>query len=638
MTDGLGGSGSDPRGGSESAASGGSAPFREFAESLPDGVLVVDARGIHREVNETFCRLVGYDRRELIGTGPLFPYVAESDREACDVALTQAVRGESSSASLVLVKRTGEELFVSLRAGPANLPLYGARCAIALFTDTTARSIQETELRDSERRWRSIVENPFDFVVVIDRSYRYVFVNHTAPGIRKEELIGRATPLDFVEPEYQPVMKAAFDKAFREGVATSFEVYSASIDQWVLTVVGPIFEDGEVTSLSLLGRDISAAKRAERAHRGSQKLEMLGLLADGVAHDFGNSMTPIAGNVELLLSEVDRKSPIFPRLVELSRATARAGDLMNRFVLFEQTAPEAVESFNVATLVEEAVAKIAESLPLNVQLSTSLADECPRVQGVPWQIQQALENLCDNARRALAPRGGRLFVSVAVMTIDARFAERHRMRPGAAVRLVVRDDGPGMAMATLAHAFEPFFSTWREQGCSGLGLPMVQAIMTRHQGAVVARGAPGDGLTVELYLPTDGLRASRPAGTEARQTRGRRVLCIDDEAPVLKLTQRVLERAGHMVVSMTSPVDALGRLEKAPGEFDLVITDQTMPRLTGAELAEKVRQFAPDLPFVMVSGFLDPDLALPKNVWTSLEKPVPVEVLLRVVADAPRPK
>jgi CheY-like chemotaxis protein len=116
------------------------------------------------------------------------------------------------------------------------------------------------------------------------------------------------------------------------------------------------------------------------------------------------------------------------------------------------------------------------------------------------------------------------------------------------------------------------------------------------------------------------------------------VLCIDDEAPVLKLTRRVLERAGHLVVTMTSPVDALGRLETAPGEFDLVITDQTMPRLTGAELAKKVRQFAPDLPFVMVSGFLDPDFALPANVWTALQKPVPVEVLLRILAEAPYPK
>src|SRR5262249_34857256 len=154
--------------------------------------------------------------------------------------------------------------------------------------------------------------------------------------------------------------------------------------------------------------DISAAKRAEQALRGSQKLEMLGVLAGGVAHDFGNLMTPIAGNVELLLSEVDQKSPIYPRLAELSRATARASDLMHRFVLFEQTSPEAVESFDVPSLVQEALDKVSVSLPKNIVLSRSLREECLRVEGVAWQIQQALENLCDNARRALSPKGGNL--------------------------------------------------------------------------------------------------------------------------------------------------------------------------------------------------------------------------------------
>jgi CheY-like chemotaxis protein len=361
---------------------------------------------------------------------------------------------------------------------------------------------------------------------------------------------------------------------------------------------------------------------------------MLGVLAGGVAHDFGNLMTPIAGNVELLLSEVDRKSPIYPRLAELGRATARASDLMNRFVLFEQTAPEAVESFNVSALVEEALAKISSSLPSNIHLSTSVPDECVRVQGVSWQIQQALENLCDNVRRALAPRGGRLFVSVAVTSIDASFAERHRMRPGRAVRLVVRDDGPGMAAGMLARVFEPFFTTWRDQGCSGLGLPMVQAIMARHGGAALARGGVGDGLTVELYLPTDAAHTSTAEGPSSSRSRSRRVLCVDDESAVLKLTRRVLERAGHAVVAMTSPLDALRRLEAAHGEFDLVITDQTMPRLTGAELATKASQFAPGLPFVMVSGYRDPDLVLPGNVYASLQKPVPVETLLSVVEEA----
>jgi CheY-like chemotaxis protein len=362
------------------------------------------------------------------------------------------------------------------------------------------------------------------------------------------------------------------------------------------------------------------------------------VLAGGVAHDFGNLMTPIAGNVELLLSEVDQKSPIYPRLAELSRATARASDLMHRFVLFEQTAPEAVESFDVRSLVEEGLDKASESLPSNVVLSKSLPEECLRVEGVSWQIQQALENLYDNARRALAPKGGKLFVSAAATSIDASFAEQHRMRPGPAVKLVVKDDGPGMAAATIARAFEPFFTTWREQGCSGLGLPMVRAIMSRHEGVVLARAAPGDGLTVELYLPAVILGTTGPSGAPPLQNRSRRVLCVDDEPAVLRLSRRVLERAGHVVIAMTSPLEALRRLEEAPREFDLVIADYSMPRLTGGELAAKVRAFAPELPFILVSGYRDPEVPMPANVRASLRKPIPVEALLRAVEETPRRK
>src|SRR5882672_5693265 len=188
MSGGLSGSGSDPFGRGEGSASAEFAPFREFAATLPDGLLVVDAKAIHQEVNEAFCRLVGYDREDLIGAAPPFLYVAGRDHEAFEMALTRALRGEPSSADLAFVKRTGEELFVSLRFGPANIPAYGPRCAVGLVTDTTKRHALDAELRDSERRWRSIVENPFDFVVVIDRSYRYIFVNHTAPG-----KIGRAS-------------------------------------------------------------------------------------------------------------------------------------------------------------------------------------------------------------------------------------------------------------------------------------------------------------------------------------------------------------------------------------------------------------------------------------------------------------
>ncbi len=158
---------------------------------------------------------------------------------------------------------------------------------------------------------------------------------------------------------------------------------------------------------------------------------------------------------------------------------------------------------------------------------------------------------------------------------------------------------------------------------------MVKAIATRHGGAVVARSSIRDGTTVELYLPAHGPLPARPG--EVARTTSRRVLCIDDEAAVLKLTRRVLERAGHAVVTTQYPLDALERLKGAHLDFDVVISDQLMPRMTGVELAEKVLSFAPELPFLLMSGFCDPNIVTPANVRAFLQKPVPVETLLGAV-------
>ncbi|HEX4334824.1 MAG TPA: PAS domain S-box protein [Polyangiaceae bacterium] len=597
-----------------------------MGKSLPDGLAIVDARGIHREVNAALCELLGRTRERLLGSAPPFEYVAPESHEASEVLVGRALRGEKASAELVLVDGAGERRCAAVRASPVTSD-GNQRGAVLVFTDVTERHRNETALRDSERRWRSIVENPFQFVVVIDKDYRYVFVNHAEPGIQLDELLGKATPFDFVEPEFHGVMKAAFDRSFREGVTTSYDVYSSVLDQWTSNIVGPILEGAEVTSLSILVRDNTPAKRAELALASAQKLEMLGAIGGSIARDLRSLLEPIISNVAHLLREVGEESDLHPRLSLVSQAATRASELMNRLGPFDRSKEDAMESVDVAAVATEVLSNALASMT-GIRVTTDVAEDSPRVRGFSWQIQQAIENLCDNARRALAG-SGELFVSVTKVAIDPGFASLHGMRAGRAVKIVARDSGPGMTPETLARAFEPFFTTWREQGCPGLGLPMVQAIVTRHGGAVIARAGVGDGTTVELYLPAE-IATSQRAKTSPG-VHSRRIFCIDDEAAVLKLTRRVLERAGHTVATSHSPLEALERLRTVPNEFDVVITDQIMPRLTGIQLAEMMLAIAPELPFLLVSGFCDPDLETPVNVRAFLQKPVPVETLLREV-------
>jgi PAS domain S-box-containing protein len=594
--------------------------------------VVLDARGAHRELNAAFSALVGWQRDELGGMTAPYPYVAESHREVCENLVGSALQGQPARGELVLIHRGGHELVAAVRASSVDSAEYGGKCVLLLFSDITESKRVEKALRDSESRWRSVVENPFDFVCVIDRDYRYVFVNHAEPGLHVEDLVGKARPFDFVEPQYHPVLTAAFEKAFREGVTTSFDVYSSVLDRWTNTVVGPIFEGSEVTSLCSLTRDVTPSKRAEQSIKRSQRLEMIGVIGSGLARELRGQIEPVIANLSMLMQELAQGSPLRPSLVEAARAAARAGELLNRLSSFERSPPDAIEPVNVSDVAADVAAQTLEVLPLNVHASLDLVQSCPPVDGVSWEVYRAIQNLCENARRAVEPNGGEIFLSVSRVALDAEFASLHATRPGPAVKVVVRDTGVGMTQETLAHAFEPFFTTWRQRGGAGLGLSMVQAIATRHGGTVLARSSPGDGTTVELYFPSSGRHGDGDSRSLLPPVK--KILCIDDEATVLKLTRRVLERAGYQVVTIQFAVDALERIQRAPEEFDVVLTDQTMPKLTGVELAAKILVVAPKLPVLLVSGFCDPELALPSNVRAYLQKPVPVEQLLREVEAA----
>jgi PAS domain S-box-containing protein len=603
--------------------------YRDIVAGLPEGLVVLDARGVHRDLNPAFTALVGWERDELVGTGAPFPYVAESDREACETLVSSALAGGAARGELVLLRRQGAELVAAVRASAVDCAELGGKCVLLLFSDVTETKRAEKALRDSESRWRSVVENPFDFVCVIDRDYRYTFVNHVEPGLHLEDLIGKARPFDFVEPQYHPVLTAAFEKAFREGVTTSYDVYSSVLDRWTNTVVAPIFEGSEVASLCILTRDVTSSKRAEQSVKRSQRLEMIGVIGSGLSRELRGQIEPIIANVSLLMHELGRDSPLRPWLTETARAASRAGELLNRLSSFERSPPDAIEPVNVSDVAADVAAQTLDDLPANVHASLDLVQSCPPVDGVSWEVYRAIANLCENARRAVEPNGGEIQLSVSKVALSEEFASLHATRPGPAVRVAVRDTGVGMTQETLAHAFEPFFTTWRQHGCAGLGLSMVQAIATRHGGAVLARSSLRDGTTVDIYFPVAGGAAD---GAPRSLFPGiKKILCIDDEATVLKLTRRVLERAGYQVVTIQFVLDALERLQRSPDEFDVVLTDQTMPKLTGLQLAEKLRIIAPELPVLLVSGFCDPELVMPPNVRAYMQKPVPVETLLREV-------
>jgi PAS domain S-box-containing protein len=256
--------------------------WRAVIEAFPDGVCITDTSGVHLEVNSALCQMTGYSRAELVGGAAPFPYWAVEGMGAIRLAFERTLRGECDDFELLFCRKNGERFPVLVHPSEVTGADGTALFYLATVKDISERKRMEVELLRSEQLWRSIAENPFDFVVVIGRDYKYQFANHMFRGVCPEDLIGNATPFDFVDPAYHATMRAAFDTAFRDGVATSYDVFVPQLNRWLGSVVGPIFEHGCVSSISILTRDVTDKKRAEESLRQSEHRLQLALAGGDV--------------------------------------------------------------------------------------------------------------------------------------------------------------------------------------------------------------------------------------------------------------------------------------------------------------------------------------------------------------------
>jgi PAS domain S-box-containing protein len=613
--------------------------FRAVVDCISDGVVFVDTEGVPRLVNRAFCEMVDFSEEELLTSGPPFVCWPEEHVEDLTAIFEAMLAGSRDDVESVFKRKNGERFPVLIH--PSTVAVAGEVVGhVTTFKDITEFRKMEQALRLSEQRWRSIAENPFDYVVTLDRDYRYTYVNRVAAGLRIEDLIGKATPFDFIDESGQAVMREAFDKTFREGKPTAYEIHVPILDQWLYTNVGPIFEDGVVTGLSLLTRDVTLQKQAELALRQTQRMEALGRLAGGIAHDFNNLLVPILGNASLLQRHVADDERAQQRLRDIVGAAERARDLVSRILLFGREPSNEREAVRLQDIVGEVERFIRAAVPGGIDLQIELDDSCPPVAGVPGELHQLVTNLLNNAVQALESEGGgtlRVRVEPApVETVDGG-PDRVAGSPGA-VRLVVEDTGPGMSEEVRSRIFDPFFTTRDPGKGTGLGLSIVQAVVTRYGGSLTCDSTVGSGTRFVVVLPAQKDPAPAPAPsapTPQRPQRSLRLLVVDDDPLVLRVMVATFEDAGFQVSPFSDPLAALRHLETHAADLDCVVSDETMPGLTGAVLAERLAVLAPTLPVVLTSGYPAPSAQrLPKNVRGRLQKPVGDDALLDAVRRA----
>jgi len=498
---------------------------------------------------------------------------------------------------------------------------------------------REEELSESEKRFRVLFEHapdPFFFLRTDGTLVDGNKAGQEFTGYQGRELAGKSLlKIGLISADDLP-KAGIFLKQSQNGEPTGpseFALYRkngeeifAEVSTHPINLKGEKFVLGIARDITDRKRDEQERKRLEAQLQQSQKLEAIGTLAGGIAHDFNNILGAVMGYAELALHEVDKASTPYQYLHEVLHAGSRAKDLVKQILTFSRQTEQEQTPVLVKLIAKEVVKLLRASLPATIEIRHDIQSDA-LVMGDPTQIHQVIMNLCTNAGYAMQARGGRLEVSLLELELDEESAANYpNLKSGPYLKLTVGDTGPGIPAHDLDRIFEPFFTTKEKGEGTGMGLAVVHGIVTGHGGDIFVHSEPEQGATFTVFFPAVEKRiepANRidppiPTGTE-------RILFVDDEAALANAGKHMLESLGYEVVVRTGSDEALELFNARPDRFDLVITDMTMPGLTGDELARVMMQIRSDIPVILCTGFsarISEEKSLALGIRAYITKPV----------------
>ncbi|WP_175148308.1 PAS domain-containing sensor histidine kinase [Paraburkholderia ultramafica] len=484
-------------------------------------------------------------------------------------------------------------------------------------------------MRASEQRWRTVFENAPVGILVLRAHDRYLMANpafQQMVGYSDRELSERRA-LDITHPDDRALTQKHIDQLVRgDSDRVRFQKRYLHRDGrvvWTDMSVARVFRshqasdrDAEdmiiatVEDITQRLADEQERRSLESQLRQSQKLEALGTFAGGVAHDFNNILGAILGFGERSLATTEPDAPAHKYMEQVLKAGERARLLVERILTFSRSGLTARSPVDVRAAVHEAVDLVRVTLPDNVTVHVRVSADEAYILGDATHLHQVVMNLCSNAIHAM-PGGGMLDLELDRVRFEAPPALSHgALRAGDFIRLGVADQGAGIPADILERIFNPFFTTRRAGEGTGLGLSLVDGIVREHGGAIDVHSVPGHGARFDVYLPVTDARPSveRAGAAIIQRGHGQVVLLVDDEDALVRLGEDVLAELGYEPVGFSSGDAAWEALNLNPEHFDAVVTDQTMPNMTGLELAERIAGRRPELPVILCSGFSTPEL------------------------------
>lgn len=519
---------------------------------------------------------------------------------------------------------------------------------------TSRSSLEEatTAMNDAQLHVRTIADSVPVLISYVNRDHRFQFNNTTYEqwfGVQPGSFTGMHMKDAIGAKAYEGILKRVQAALQGEEQVFENEMLHRSLGPRQIQVryVPDFDERGNVRGFYSAITDVTESKRVEQEKRElekqllrSQRLKTIGTLAGGIAHDFNNILTPILGYTDLALLNVPKTDPLHEDLKRILRGTHRAKDLVEQILLFSKQMEKERKPICLGAIVEEAMKLVRPSIPSTVRIDMRIDHDHPKVVADASQIHQVVVNLCANAWQAMEPKGGLLGLAIGTERFDSSSPNRPDGLPeGDFVRLSVSDTGIGMSQENLSRIFEPFFTTKNkgDEG-TGLGLPVVTGIVSAHSGTIEVESELGQGSTFHVYLPAVESESKTVDSGHATIKGGHETLLIvDDEEAITILLKKMLERYGYAVEAFSDNLAALEAYKQNPDKYDLVITDLTMPRLTGLDLSKRIIEIRPDKPIIITTGFSNQlsDVKLDDyNIHRVLDKPVMMTDLSAAVRDA----
>ncbi|NQT24255.1 PAS domain S-box protein [candidate division KSB1 bacterium] len=616
--------------------------------SIGDAVVTTSTDGVVTYINPVAESLTGWKKEDVMGqsVAEILIMLDADTRETIQDPLQEAVPPENKdnqSSNRILISKTGEEIFVDVSCSPILTGHQESNGVVFTFRDMTRRRQMESALRQSEEKFRSLVENSQTGILIIDKSFQVLYSNEEVSrifGYTREDIINHDFR-DFLKGSSKAEL---VDRHLRrqkgESIPTRYtmEMISKNGEMKKVEVTSSIIEDkfgNAQTVVQIL--DITQRIQLEEQLRQAQKMKAIGTLAGGIAHDFNNILTAIRGCTDMALKEVSESHAVHAELIEVQTSAERAADLTRQLLAFSRNQPLQYKYINLNKIIESLLKMLHRLIGEDIGVSTSLEENIWIVKADQGSIEEVLMNLGVNAQDAM-PKGGKLHISTRNITLDETYCENMpEARPGHYVCLSIADTGLGMNKETVRRIFEPFFSTKGTGKGTGLGLSVVYGIIKQHEGWINVYSEPSKGSIFRIYLERadgDVFETDVKEVVERYQGKGEHLLVVEDEEKVRLLSSKALSKYGYQVTSVSSIDEAIQAYNENPNKFDLLFSDVVLTDGTGLDLIDQLQPIWKNLKVLLCSGYTDQKSQWPliqEHGYPFLPKPFTLIELLKKV-------